>query len=457
MIHSTARAAVRDERFEDPCATASRRRASGRIASAIACLAALLIVASAALPGGTDRRLLLVTGGDASTARDTFTNEEIASVVPGRDAAVTPLVRRSNWFTLLGDQNRNGRFDDVFSQIDAIEAADPNVVDPSVFDLVLSISSDRVFLDGTRVADGDAFTLLPGGGARIVIPESQFQYWAGTSDDVDLDALAFLADGSVAFSFDEPVVTGDPAITARNGGAVVDDDAIFVHRPGRSRADLLRSGSEIVAIVNRVLGTDYRYVLDVRGLAEDPEHPGDLFFSTGLFSGPGASVIFTTAGGGAVASLNGVALGAGAFGFVSAEDLADFTVVGTAMSGPSESLRSETSEPSASRDGALRLDLTGLPGERVRLLVARGSTSLPLPQRLAGFGDAGYLFLDSADPLFSRMAASPRLAYTLDGDGKLEVALPIRADAPFGTVLLFQAKSESRSEASYSIVVRLVP
>ncbi|MBI1851093.1 MAG: hypothetical protein HYR85_12185 [Planctomycetes bacterium] len=405
-----------------------------------------------------DRRMLLVTDGSCRTAHGSFDNEEILSVVPGRDSEVTPLLRDTNWPALLGDQNHDGRLDDVVSEVDALEVADPTIADPSIFDLVLSIRVDRVFVDGTHVRDGDAFMLLPGGGARIVISERQFEMWAGTSDDVDLDALAFLADGSVAFSFDEPVGCADPNIVSRNGGnAIIGDDAIFVHRPGQSRAELWKTGGEIVALVNHVLGTGYRSVLGVQGLAEDPTHPGEMIFSTGIFTGAGSSTLFTTAGAGAFATLNGRALSASAFGFLDPEDVGDFAIAGTALTGPSVSLAAAKTEPSASADRVVSLSVVGVPFESVRLLVSYGSTALPQPQRNATFGEAGYLFLNANDSLFNRTASSSRLSFVLDETGHLDVALPIRPRAPIGAILLFQARSESRGEASYPVAIRLMP
>jgi hypothetical protein len=425
-------------------------------------LASLLLSAALAPDApGQEHRLLLVTDGSAATAFDSaIDDEEILSVVPGHSLAASAVLNDGNWPVLLGDQNRNGRFDDVPSEIDALELGVPGESNPSVFDLVLSLRTDRDFIDGTRVRDGDAFSLLPGGGVRIVIPESQFQAWVGTRDDVDLDALAFLADGSIAFSFDEPVACAHASIAAQNGGSpIVDNEAVFVRAPGRDIADLALSGPEVVALVNRMLGTTYRSVLQLQGLAEDPSEPGALLFSTGLFSGLGASLIFTTARGGAVASLNGVPLDASAFGFLDPEDIGDFCVlpIGSGPIGRPLSLDIRVAEPSRSVDGEIRLVLGGPAGKRVRVLASRGSNPLPIPQRVTSLGGARYLFLDAADPLFLQTARLKRLVFTLDATGTGEASLPLRNRVPIGTILLFQAIRTDRTEASYAVAARILP
>jgi hypothetical protein len=429
-----------------------------RRAAKIAWLSVAIAATSPLLGSAQEKRLLVAIDGHASTPKDSIDSKEILSVVPGRGEPASVWIDRANWPVLLGDQNHDGRLADSPARVDALEVIDPTLPDPTVFDLVLSIGADRVFLDGTLVRDGDAFSLLPGGGVRIWIPESQLRAWVATEDDVDLDGLAFLSDGSVAFTFDEPVASADRDIIERNGGgAFLDDESIFLHRPGQARAELYRSSAEIVSLVARVLGTAYLSVLDVQGLAEDPSEPGALLFSTGLFSGPGASQIFTTARGGDRARLNEVGLSAPAFGFLDAIALADFALTGAGSAAPPVSLSVGNAEPSITRDGAVLFRLEGRPGERVHLFASHAAVPLPIPQRNGALGSAGYLFLDASDPLVPRTARMTSLSFLLDGNGALDVRLALRPRAPAGTLLLFQAASEDRREGSYGVAVRLLP
>ncbi len=426
-----------------------------------ACLLSVLGVAIAARSAAQDRRLLLVTDGSATTVSGrlgTIDDEEILSVVPGRDVEVTGWLGDRNWPVLLGDQDRNGRLDDVPSEIDALEASNASVSDPTAFDLWLSLRSDRLFIDGTRVRDGDVFSLVPGGGARIEVSEDDFRRWIATGDDVDVDALALLSDGSIAFSLDEPVASSDAAIVSRNGGsAVVDDEAIFVHRLGEARAELHRSGPEVVALVNRVLGTTYQSVLNVQGLAEDPLEVGSLLFTTGIFQGAGATQVFTTARGGSLGRLNGAPLDASAFGFADSEDLGDVTVLAPSLAETPLSLDVAESEPSRSGDGLALFHVLGRPSERIRILVGHGATPLPNPVLVPGLGGAGYLFLDPSDVLVQRTASRPRLAFVLDAIGARDIALPLTGRAPNGTLLLFQVFSQDRAAASFPVAIRILP
>ncbi len=420
-----------------------------RAAVVLAALAAPLSAAE-----GPARAILLVPDLGASTSDLRFPDiddEEIVAFDP-ETGEILPFLQDSNWRSLLGDADGDGRFNDVPAQVDAIAAMGGSV--SSAYDLLYSFTTDRTFLGGTVARDGDLVRLLPGGGAEIVVSEEDLRLALGTSSDIDLDAAAFEPDGTLLFSLDSSIVTSSAAIAAENGGSrVLPDETVFALPPAASRARVRLRDADVIAAVNRALGTSYASVIDVQGL--EVLDGGEILFTTGIFSGPGAGAIFTTAGGGRIAVAGGIPLDGPAFQLGSPVDWNGLAIVAE----PLRPLVLDTDLPVTSRsaDGRISVRIAaGTPGGLARILATPVSRPVIAPTPESALRGTGYIFVARTDPMYARSLSSPRTLLRLDSRGDAAVSFRLRPTTPAITLTL-QAVDETSRAASHGIVVEIVP
>jgi len=329
--------------------------------SLVACglLSALILMADKA---GGQSALLFVSEKTATRAGglvplDRFSDEEMIHAVPGPSVVARKFFSIGFLNTMLGDEDFDDNFleSDVVDEIDAL-ALSPSFsgADPTLYDLVFSTQNDFGEAYGPAIDDGSLwrFDRPPTAGGftspvEIFLPTSVLQAGLATTSGLDIDALAFAADGSLLLSFREDELIQGDAVLVGDGGIVGFPAASVVYAPDGDISTLGNNTAHIVltesAVDSLVAGSGLLdffsapivVINDLQGLAIDPSG-GTFLGSDGsswphlLFCGSTTGPrILTTQGG--IGSLNGVDLGdllspdASVFGLDGVTDEADFT------------------------------------------------------------------------------------------------------------------------------------
>jgi hypothetical protein len=272
-----------------------------------------------------------------------------------------------------------------------------------------------------------------------------------TAFDFDVDAAAFAPDGTFLFSLDGAVATTSSRIAAANGGArTLADETVFSIAPGASRAEVLFRDVDAIAMVNRALETDLASIVDVQGLEVVD---GEVLFTTGLGSGPGAGAVFSARAGGEVAVLDGVPLDGDAFGLAERVDWNGLAVT----SAPVRAIVLDTPEPDVYRDlnDEVRVRVAaGTPFGTVRLLASVLPRPLRAPVADASLEGTGYVFVERSSPMYARSLTSPRTLLRLDERGDATASFRLRGTTPV-MALGLQAVDETTRVASHAIVVEI--
>lgn len=310
-------------------------------------IAVLVLQIGVAATAGAQHSLVFVPEADCSTRGgltplDLLTDETICEVVPGPGTlAAEKTVGLATLNALLGDEDGDlDFFETALDEIDAI-ALPPSYVaspygSPSIFDYVLSSKSDFGEAYAAIVTDGSLwrFHRAPAVGAPvidIVLSQPTLQAGIGTTLSIDVDAAAFDADGNLYVSFrDDELIHGD-LVSVGDGAVLAFDADDIVWNADGTIASL---GSDTVAIVLAesdvdaqvvaaglldALGVPVTTIGDLQALDVDPAG-GTFVGADGVTAWPNLLYagsdngprILTTAGGGAIATLNGVALGGAA-------------------------------------------------------------------------------------------------------------------------------------------------
>lgn len=312
----------------------------------LALTSALLAGLGGSLAGtaAAQHALVFVPEGDCTTRGglrplDLLSDETLVEVVPGPGTVVaSKTMSLATLNALLGDEDLDlDFFESPFDEIDAL-ALPPQYVptrwgSPSLYDFVWSGQHDFGEAFPALISDGSLWRLrkapAPGGPVvEVVLDHALLQVALGTTGSVDIDAVAFTAAGDLLLSFrDDELIHGD--LVALGDGAVVAfaADDIDWNADG-TIADL---GDDTVQIVLAELDVDALVVAagllddlgapvvaigDLQALDVDPA--GGTFLGNDgvtawphlLFAGSSNGPrVLTTAGGGSIATLNGVALG----------------------------------------------------------------------------------------------------------------------------------------------------
>ncbi len=381
-------------------------------------LATVFLLTLALLSGASApaQELLLTTktpalGGGAPDG--VIAPNEVLTFAAG-DAGARHRLTEHALAALIGDGDANGSMDDAPHQIDALCAAPPFVVGDATGYLV-SFATTTHFGDGSTVLDGDLVALLPQGSPQIVVAESTLSAATSTAG-VDLDAAHLMGDGTLIFSFAEDEVTSSMSLTAQNGGgATLDETVVFILAPGAAEASILFTKQAVVAMVNQALGLSLTTVVDLTGIAPDPNQPGAWLFCVGSVNSALEGMVFTTAGGGALATLGGIPLDSASFGFGEQEVLEGLAVL------PSGARPLGLHHPDESQLTPPLVEVTvegALPGDLIQLVLSGTVFPAPVPTLIPGLGPQGWTLLDFQDPLSSLTFNNPGLARFADPAGR---------------------------------------
>lgn len=405
---------------------------------------------------GSQFTLVFTTDGEASTELyPNLDDEELLVMVPG-STGVEMFLDDFNWTVILGDCNQDRHWNDSFSEIDGIALSPSAGSQPSIYEFYLSVNSSKYLTSGVKIYDGDIFRLLPGGSAEVLYSEEQLLSSISSTSEGDIDGFAFPSSGGLLFTFDDIVVTWDPHLQEENGGsAVLEDETVFFLPAGSSRASILFTAEQMRSMVNNALGMDLTGIKDVQGLDMDPEHPGEILFSTGICSGPGHTTLFSSAFGGSIARINGLDLRPESFSFNDPEDINSIALLPGSYIPLSLDL--EKSNPSLSRDGEVVLYVNGgTPGALVRILVSHAVLPVINPLYVPALQGTPYLFENIRDSLFSMSVVSIHNCLTLNGQGRGALGLPIGVHS-VGKKFFLQAVEIDSLKASYGVAIEIEP
>ncbi|MBI1849579.1 MAG: hypothetical protein HYR85_04490 [Planctomycetes bacterium] len=427
---------------------------TARLWTRVLCAGAGAIVVSSVRASAQPRALVISTSGDAATAQlPDIDDEELLVLTPGSGRPIGSFLSDLSWRAVLGDANGNGNFDDEPAEVDAIAFPPGLRGRPTIYDAYVSFGSTQHFTSGEEALDGDVVRLRPDGTIETIVPEAAIAAATGTTT-IDVDALAIDESGAIFFSFSENELTTDAALIAQNGSATLDDGDVFRLDAGAVSAALVYREADFIAMVSNALGRTVSSIVDVTEVEMDPDHPGQLFFVVGSTASGLEGTVFTTANGGAVASLNGVPLTGSSIGFVSEESLDGLAIVndfGTPLA-------LEADNPQVSLSAASEVTvrvLNGTPGGRVRVLASPPRTPY-LPPQVATSGGIGWLYVDTSSALYQRSSTRVRFLVNLDSAGTGSFTYPT-GRTPAGISRVLQPMDDQTGELGDAIVLETIP
>jgi len=405
------------------------------------------------------RSLLLSVSKPGETRSGRFRPLEPADLIrfqPGLSLETTPFLTRQNLDVLFGDLDKNGEFDDAPTNIDAVFCPSGSRR-PSAYDLVVSFAAATTRAPGGKtVLDGDLIRLTPGGGITIVAAEAVLSSVTGTRT-IDVDAATMTSSGELVFSFADDEETTHPLLVQQNGGVKkLGDETILAWKPGTSQVRIVHTQSAVIGFVSQATRKTLSSVVDVIGLAPDPVNPGELLFTVASTAKGLAGAVFTTAGGGSYASMNGQTLtGAGEWGLKAAPQIDALAT----YDGRSDPLSLELEGERLVSPGQIKTRLTvhgGVPSGTVQLFVTHATRPAPTPF-LLGPPLNGVLFgyVTPGDPLLAASVHAPELKVGLDTTGRGSVRLDL-SGLPPGFSFAIQAVDLSAYMVSEPQVIDLV-
>ena len=259
---------------------------------------------------------------------------ELSSSATGRPFT-NKFVSVGNWNALFGDDDGDGDFfEHSMGEMDAL-ALHPKYVpsgfgSPELFDFVYSSEFDFGSSWPVPVKDGSLWRLVkgtPAGGPviKVFLDESVLQTGLGTTGDIDTDALAFDASGTMYLSFRDLVKIHVDVVPVDNGAVVAFPPAVITYDAAGNITSL--GVDTVVVVLNEpdvdalvaMIGLDgglTTTIGDLESLDVDPT--GGSFVGVGgilwpnlIFGGSnlGPRVLTTGSNIGAIAKLNGLPLG----------------------------------------------------------------------------------------------------------------------------------------------------
>lgn len=417
-----------------------------------------LLLAAVIVSGQTSVRMLVSLARPGTLVSGAFPALHPAALLqftPGRSQELRPWWLRQSLEVVVGDADGNGAFDDSPGNVDALTWL-PGAGSRSVYDLLVSFSAASTRLPGGRVKDGDLVRLLPGGAHQVVVSEGTLASLTGTST-IDVDAAAFLPTGELVFSFADNEKTTHPELIRQNGGnALLGDETVLGWVPGTKKVRIVYTPAAVLSFVSTARGRKVSTVVDLVGLAPDPVHPGHLLFTVASRSTGLVGAVFTTAGGGAYARLNGRPLtGAGAWGLRQAATLDALTLLPPGGDGLHLFVRPETTpyHPAATVTVHVR---GGVPGGSIQLFAAYAVRPAPRPFGITPpLGPIGLAYLTPGDPILLRSAAVPAFRLSLDMAGRAQATFPL-GPHPAGVSFVLQGVDLSSYAVSPPVAVDVV-
>jgi hypothetical protein len=234
------------------------------------------------------------------------------------------------------------------------------------------------------------------------------------------------------------------------------DETILGWKPGTSQVRILYTQSAVIGLVSQATRKSLSSVVDVVGLAPDPVNPGELLFTVGSTAKGLVGAVFTTAGGGSYASMNGQTLnGAGEWGLKAAPRIDALAT----YDGRSDPLGLELEGERLVSPGPIAARLTvhgGVPSGTAQLFVTHVARPAPTPFRL-GPPLNGVLFgyVTPGDPLLIASVHAPELEVRLDTTGRGSVRLDL-SGLPPGFSFVIQAVDLSAYSVSEPQVIDVV-
>lgn len=399
------------------------------------CLRTLIL---AVLLAATVSGQVLLTSTTTSARRpggavDDFHPADILALEVGLGGPVEHQATVRNFTSLIGDADGNGVYDDEPERIDALCHLG-GTVSGDVLGTLVSFDRNTTVLGGSLL-DGDVVAFMPSGNVVIVHAEATFAQSTSTTS-VDIDAFHQLGDGTLLFSFADDETTTDPTLIAANGGdARIDETTVFELSPGAQTATMRYTRSDVLAFVNNALGSSLSSVVDLVGLTTDPADPTELLFTCGSSNSALEGTVFTTAGGGAVASANGLPLDSTSLGFDEQEVLGSLAL----LPARPYTLRLIHPDTRPAPAGMIEFPITGAtPGGTVGLFMAWTALPAPVSTAAPGLGGSGQVYLDLADPLFQATIAHPGFRQMTDMNGDACFTFMVQGVLP-GLSMTFQA------------------
>jgi hypothetical protein len=379
---------------------------------------------------------------------------DLLGYTPGASTEVFPFVGRQSLDVIVGDVDRDGELDDAPLNVDAVTRL-PGTGKPTIYDLMFSFVHASTKLEGGTVLDGDLVQLVPGGGFKVVVAEAVLASITGTRT-IDVDAATVTAAGELIFSFTDDEATTSTILSQQYQGYTLHDEAVLGWKVGTSQVRVVLTKTDVLKMVSKAVAKTLTSVVDLTGLAPDPTNAGELLFTVGSSANGLEGAVFTTAGGGAYASINNTKMdGASPLGLKSTPSLDALTVFAgggaplVIEAAPERLVTPTTASPEIRIRGAT-------PGKPVQLFATFADrpapTPFPLPAPITG---AGHGYLSLSDPLLALCPQLPFLRPTADGKGEASVKLPI-GGVPAGVSFVVQAVDLVTLEVSEPVAVDLV-
>ena len=396
--------------------------------------ALLTIVCVASSPATAQTAALHVTTrGSAATGPEVDQNFEGNEILVEYAGQLAHHRNAAAIAAFLGDVDGNGTVDDHDGLIDAL-APPPGSFDGGLCGLLISFDRNVGTLSGT-IEDGDIVSIGANGFVVEHFDESFFANVTSTSS-IDVDAFHIEDDGTIYFSFASDETTTSTALTAQNGGdSTLDETTVFVIGPQDTEASILFDRSTVLAMVNQAMGTSLSSVVDVTGISPDPQSVGDWLFCLGSSNSVIEGRVFTSAGGGGLATFGGLAIDSNRFGFATEEILeglaiADRAAAPLTLYGPDVTLAPA---------GHHAYEVTGATPHTVVQYFA-SHTLLPAPPTESFPAASGFpwLLVNSSDPFLYLTLGSLDFADWADADGRARVSFDLNP-LPTGLRITMQA------------------
>jgi hypothetical protein len=402
---------------------------------------------------------LLTSLGKANTLQSgRYLPLETASVlrfVPGTSLETAPFLTPQNLEVLMGDVDQDGEFNDAPSDVDAILSLRRNQR-PTTHELIVSFSAASTRFREGPVLDGDLVTLMPDGSFQVFVSETVLCSVTGTRT-IDVDAAALMPDGELLVSLTDDEVTTHPILIAQNNNeSTLPDEMVIGWKPGTSQVRVVYTKEDVLAMVAKATGKNITTIVDLVGLAPDPNQAGHILFTVGSSAKGLAGAVFTSAGGGAYAVLNGQTQnGDNPWGLTATPALHALTY----YLGGKDPLVLEVHGKRLVTPGQAMADVHvhgAAASGTVQIYVSYATSSTPSPFPLpAPLNGVRYGYVVAGDPLFAASSTSPRLKVPVNAQGEGRLQLELGAIPP-GQSFLLQAVDLSSYEVSEPVVIDLV-
>ena len=242
-------------------------------------------------------------------------------------------------------------------------------------------------------------------------------------------------------------------IAANGNDPKLGDETIFAWKPGQPTARIVHTKAALIAMASAAVQQNLSSIVDVTGIALDPANPGEMLFTTGSSSRALGGKVFTTAGGGAIASMNNAPLDAQNAWGLDAQPVLDALEI-YAQSKDAVGIRADVDRIVTPAATPLTVDCYGAaPGGTVQLFVSHARFPVQTPFAMpVGIGGLPFAFLTPGDPLFAQSANIPILRVPISITGVGAARIPV-GQVPPGTSIILQGLDLTTLEATTPIAI----